>query len=179
MTGRNRMERQTGFMRNCTVVICVAAVTAAVVLFGYIARRHTYEIDEAVMDGAYEMTLAPHVQEMAKEMARRQEAALNNTVEIQINGMPQADGTSGRCNLMVGNPEGNIQDFRITVSLDENGQIIYRSQVLKPGERVAYAVLDQIPEPGKYSATAEFSVLDPETGAVVGAVDAGLLLTVE
>lgn len=154
-------------------------VAAVMIFFVCNDRSGVYEIDENAVEGAYEATVSPQVQELAREIAQQQEAALNSTVEIQINGAPRADAVTGRCNLMAGNPEGNAQDLRITVTLNEDGQIIYRSQVLKPGERAAYAVLDQIPEPGEYPATAEFSVLDPETGEAVGAVDAGLFLTVE
>lgn len=161
-----------------SVEILTAALLTAAALFVGLVQMRDYKLDQAAVDGAYEMTVPPEVQQMVQELARRREAALNSSVEIQINGEPQVDASSGRCGLLAGNPEGNNYDFRITIKLDGSGEIIYRSPVLKPGERVAYVTLNQIPEPGSHAATAEFAVLDPESGEAVGAVDAGILLIV-
>lgn len=161
------------------VLMLATTVLAIIALCAFVIRFGSYKQDEAAVDGAYEMTVAPEVREMAQELARRQEEALNSSVEIQINGEPKADAVTGRCNLMAGNPENNKQDLRITVTLDETGEIIYQSPVLKPGERIAYVTLERTLAPGEYAAVAEFAVLDSETGEAVGAVDAGVLLTVD
>lgn len=173
------MENDSGKGNIWPVLILATTVLVIITLCVFIKRFGSYKQDEAAVDGAYEMTVAPEVREMAQELARRQEEALNSSIEIQINGEPKADAVTGRCNLMAGNPEKNKRDLRITVTLDETSEIIYQSPVLKPGERMAYVMLDRTLAPGEYGATAEFAVLDSETGEAVGAVDAGVLLTVD
>lgn len=161
------------------MLMLATTVLVIITLCVFIKRFGSYKQDEAAVDGAYEMTVAPEVRDMAQELARYQEAALNSSVEIQINGEPKADAVTGRCNLMAGNPENNKRDLRIRVTLDETSEIIYQSPVIKPGERIAYVTLDRTLAPGEYGAIAEFAVLDSETGEAVGAVDAGVLLTVD
>lgn len=162
-----------------SVLILAIVVLAIIILCVFVKRFDSYKQDEAAVDGAYEMTVAPEVREVAQKLAQRQEEALNSSVEIQINGEPKSDAVTGRCNLMAGNPEKNKRDLRIRVTLDETSEIIYQSPVLKPGERIAYVTLDRTLTPGEYDATAEFAVLDSETGEDVGVVDAGILLTVD
>lgn len=158
-------------------VLTVILTTAVMIFFVRFGEGSVYELEEGAVDGHYEATISPQNRELLQEL-ERQQSYLNSTFEIQINGAPRADAASGRCGLMAANPEGNEQNVRITVTLDESGETIYQSPVLKPGERLAYVTLDWMPEPGEYAATAEFTVLDLETGTINGVVDAGILLTV-
>lgn len=153
-------------------------VVAAVLLVFLVSRVSSYEFEKSAVEGAYEATVSFEIQKLAQELARQQKAALNSALEIQINAEPAVDAGSGRCSLMLGNPEKNRQNLRVTLTLDEDGEILYQSPVLKPGERIAYVVLSRIPKPGEYPATAEFAALDADTGEAVGAVDAGVVLTV-
>lgn len=183
-SGRFQTGTKTEFRAGHGRWMAVAAVAAAILagaflLFLCFRKSKPYETDEAAMDSSYEMTISPEAQKMAEEVESRKEAAANSSVEIQINGEATVDAVTGRCNLMIGNPDVNERDFCITLTLDEDGSIIYQSPVIKPGSRIAYVTLDKKLESGEYTATAEFAVLDPESGAAVGAVDAGIRLLVE
>lgn len=127
-----------------------------------------YELDDTAQDGSYQL--------QAEQSA--QPESLGEPIHVFVNGEPKADKT-GRCSLMAGNPPENIWDLCVTVRLDESGEEVYRSKVLSPGEREAYVKLSPVPEPGRYRATAEFTVLDRESGEVSGTVDAGIIITVE
>lgn len=95
---------------------------------------------------------------------------------IQINARPEL--INGRCNLMIGNPVENKEDVKVSLSLDDTGAVIYQSGTLKPGQRKAYVNLETGLEPGEYPVTAVFHILDPESGAAAGEIEAGALLSV-
>lgn len=95
---------------------------------------------------------------------------------IQINARPELTG--GRCNLMIGNPGDNKENVQVSLLLDDTGEIIYESETLKPGQRNAYVKIDTKLQPGDYPVTAVFHILDPESGAAAGEIEAGAILTV-
>ena len=157
-------------------IVLLVVILATIVLFiglllGYFGHNISYEFESDAVKGTYELS--------SPSGAQVWESALNSSVEIEINGEPEADAVSGRCNLLAGNPKSNKQNFRVTVTMDSDGKTIYQSPVLKPGDRIAYVTLDKILKPGEYPVTAEFAVLNPETGENVGAVDAGVRITVQ
>lgn len=95
---------------------------------------------------------------------------------IQINARPEL--VNSRCNLMIGNPEENTDNIQVTLILDETGAVIYSSETLMPGQRKAYVTIDTGLQPGDYTITAVFHILDVENGAAVGEIEAGIILTV-
>lgn len=153
----------------------VTAVLLAVVLLAGCGRSYSFE--EQALDGSYVFPTDEYLKyQRADEQMK--EAASRSGIQIQINAEPEADRSSGRCNLMVGNPAENKDDLKVKLTLDESGALVYESPVLKPGERQAYVTLEVLPESGVYSATAEFLVLSDENGAQTGAVEAGVILSV-
>ena len=131
----------------------------------------TYRFSEDAVSGSYEMPVN-HIMENLQNMADV------SAIRIQINARPELDAYNGTCNLFAGNPSDNKQNMKVAVMLDETEEILYESELLTPGSRKAYVTFDQIPEAGEHAATAIFSVLDPESGEVIGAVDAGLVIMV-
>jgi hypothetical protein len=67
----------------------------------------------------------------------------------------------------------------VKLILDDSGEELFCSEILKPGERNAYVELEEVPEAGEHSATAVFMVCDPESLEQITEIDAGVLLTVE
>ena len=80
---------------------------------------------------------------------------------------------------MIANPVENPYKMTVKITLDESDKEVYASGILSPGDRIRYAELTDYLEKGDYPATAVFSVLDQETEEVVGAVKAGLVITVK
>ncbi len=95
---------------------------------------------------------------------------------IQINASPEVQGK--RCNLMIGNPADNESGTFVRLILDDTGEEIYCSEIMQPGERKAYIVLERPPEPGEYAATAVFCMVN-ESEELIGEVEAGVRLTVK
>ncbi len=98
---------------------------------------------------------------------------------IQVNSSPEVPSGSKRCNLMIGNPAENEQYVKVKLILDDTGEELFCSEILKPGERNAYVELEEVPEAGEHSATAIFMVCNPESKEQITEIEAGVLLSVE
>ncbi|WP_312444465.1 hypothetical protein [Lacrimispora sp.] len=98
---------------------------------------------------------------------------------IQVNASPTVSRGGKRCNLMIGNPTENEQYVKVKLILDDTGEELFCSDILKPGERNAYVDLEQVPEVGEHTATAVFMVYDPESMEQITEIEASVLLTVE
>jgi len=170
--GRDFKENR-GKKRVCRGVM--AALLAAVLLAGC---GRSYSFEEHALDGSYVFPTDEYLKYQGA-YGQMKEAASRSGIQIQINGEPEVDRSSGRCNLMVGNPAENKEDLKVKLTLDESGELVYETPVLKPGERQAYVTLEVLPEPGVYPATAEFLVLSAENGTQTGAVEAGVMLSVK
>lgn len=130
----------------------------------------SYTFDEHAASGSYSMPAQP-----GTELPQAKEFSLMTNARVT------ADAATGRANVMLGNPAENTRDCRVTLILDSTGEELYQTDVLAPGERVAYADLDTGPFDGKsgtYMATARFEILDEQTGEAIGTVEAGVSITV-
>jgi len=135
------------------------------------SRERAYQFAEEAKDGEYVLpTHAPAQSEDQKEPSY---------FMIQVNAGPTVSRSGKRCNLMIGNPSENEQYVKVKLILDDTGEELFCSDILKPGERNAYVELEQVPEAGEHTATAVFMVYDPETMEQMTEIDAGVLLTVE
>jgi len=153
------------------VLVALLAVLAAAGAWRYGSQKKTYQLAADAMEGRYVMP------EIAYRENRPQTAPSYFT--IQINASPVADQQSKRCNLMIGNPQENQEYARVRLVLDETGEELLYSALLKPGMRSAYVTLDRVPLPGEHPATAVFLLFEPDSMTQTSEIEAGVLLTVE
>lgn len=81
--------------------------------------------------------------------------------------------------FLIGNPEVNWQGMRVAVVLDDTGETIYTTKVLKPGETIEKVKLDKVLDRGIYSATAVISAIDLDTENEIGQVAAALKIRIK
>ena len=151
--------------KNKAACAALAAVTLA------LAGCGDYAFDESAVSGSYSLPA-----QTGAEAPQTREFSLMANADVTV------DRATGRANVLLGNPEQNTRNCRVTLVLDETGETLYQTDVLEPGEREAWAELDTEPfggEAGNYAATALFEILDEETGETIGTVEAGVTLTVE
>ena len=134
-------------------------------------RNKPYQFAEEAKEGRYELP------EIAYQ--ERERPIEPSYFRIQINAKPVVNKRTGRSNLMIGNSTDNKESVQVRLFLNESGEEIYCSEVLKPGERTAYGILSLIPDPGEYEVTAVFYILQPESTEISSEIEAELLLTVE
>lgn len=137
----------------CALVCCLMAACGG------------YQFDSAAESGSYAQA--------AGSMPQAQDFGL------MANASPLLDLSSGRANVMLGNPEENRQRCRVQLLLDATGEVLYETE-LAPGEREAYALLpvEAFSGAGEYAATAVFAILD-EAGSTRGSVEAAVRITAE
>lgn len=143
----------------------VAAILLVIVMFCTGCSR--YSFDREAMSGSYG-------QQSGQTTSSVQDFSLMVNAEVTV------DEATGRANVMLGNPKENTRLCRITLVLDETGEILYTTPVLNPGERIAYAELEmsgfENSEKNEYPATAFIDIINQETGETIGTVQAGVLL---
>lgn len=135
------------------------------------SKERAYPFAEEAKDGEY--VLPPHAP------AQNEDQKEPSYFMIQVNAGPTVSRSGKRCNLMIGNPTENEQYVKVKLILDDTGEELFCSDILKPGERNAYVELERVPEAGEHTATAVFMVYDSETMEQMTEIDAGVLLTVE
>lgn len=131
----------------------------------------SYTFDEAAQSGSY------------GEQAQQDQSTQVQDFALMINAVVTVDASTGKANVLMGNPAENIRLCKITLFLDETGEMLYSTPILSPGERVAYAELDrevinQMKE-GEHQATAFIDILDETTQETIGTLEAGVQLTLE
>ena len=151
------------------MVLLAALVAGGAWWYG--RQNKTYQLAEDAVDGRYVMPEIPGRQNRAKLEP--------SSFTIQINASPVAGQQSKRCNLMIGNSPENKEYARVRLVLDETGEELFYSELLKPGMRSAYVTLDRVPMPGEHPATAVFVLFEPDGMAQISEIEAGVLLTVE
>lgn len=135
------------------------------------SKESTYQFAEDAKDGEY--VLPTHVPGQSEDQKEP------SYFVIQVNAGPTVSRGGKRCNLMIGNPAENEQYVKVKLILDDTGEKLFCSEILKPGERNAYVELERVPEAGEHNATAVFMVYDPDSMEQMTEIDAGVLLTVE
>lgn len=82
-------------------------------------------------------------------------------------------------NLAIQNPPNNKQPVNVVVNLNGNGDKVYESGAINPGEEITEATLSKTLSPGTYDATATFNIYNPDTKKKQGQVKSILTLVVE
>lgn len=157
-------------------MLCLLSATAAFSFFAggnqlWDNKKKVYPLEEHVIDGGYQL---PEIA-FQEQMAQMEQSYFR----VQINARPVIDTYTGKCNLMMGNPGENENNVFVRLLMDETGTEIFRSEILKPGERSPYAVLDLVQEPGDYAVTAVFNILGEDDVNVIGEIEVAIIMTVE
>lgn len=110
--------------------------------------------------------------------------ALNSKVEegminISMNTSPVfADGRA-EGNLMIVNELVNTYPQKVELYRSDTNELIYTSDAVPVGSKIASDALDVVLEAGVYECTAMFHALDPETGAILGTAGAVITVTIQ
>jgi hypothetical protein len=113
-------------------------------------------------------------------MAALQAEADRGTVSVQINARPVFASGSSEGNLYIINPATNAFNMQVVITLDDNGEVIYRSEELKPNHFIDTDVLLRDLDAGIYPATALITCVDPaDPSRPINQASASLVITVE
>ena len=113
--------------------------------------------------------------------AMLQQAVDEKSVAFSIKYDPTFASGSAEGELKMESPGNNINYIFFTIALDETGELIYESGLLKPNSYI-YSDRLQTKEPlpkGTYPCSATVPLVDRETLGEIGSVQAALALTVQ
>lgn len=99
-------------------------------------------------------------------------------VAFTVNAAPVFDNGKAEGNLMLESPGNNINYIEFVISLDDTGEVIYRSGLLKPNQYIDKDKLLVDLDAGEYACTVDITLYDPETLDAKGMSQAGITVTV-
>ena len=70
--------------------------------------------------------------------------------------------------LMIENTTGNTCQMKVTLALQDTGEVIYTSPILSPDQHIEKDYLDVELEEGTYDVVATILALDPDSGETMG-----------
>lgn len=85
---------------------------------------------------------------------------------------------NGKMEMRIENNAANRYLMRVSIVLDETGEEVYTTDTIDPGYHIMEDALDKPLPAGQYPATAIFTALYPDTGAIVGTAGAQVTLYV-
>lgn len=112
------------------------------------------------------------------------QAELNRVVEegmFHISILPQihfADGTSPG-EMRAENTKANHYHMKISIALDDTGEVVYTSGGIKPGQGISEITLARDLPAGSYAATATFTAFEQESLQEIGQAAANITIVVE
>lgn len=155
------------------VAVLVAVVAVAIALGVYFAQgTKGFKFDSNAQAGQ-----APYKteEEIQAELDRIVEEGMFN---ISISTLIEFETGTSEGIAYIENVPGNRHHMQVTITLDETGEEVYKSDGIAPGNYVESITLSRDLDPGTYDATATFVAIDQETLEEVGRAAAKVQLVV-
>lgn len=109
--------------------------------------------------------------------SENEEPVPENVFLYRINSKPFYKTGISAGDVMIENPTGNSFDMQVDFELDSM-EVIYSSEVIKPGNHIAEAVLVTAMPAGEYSVSARIYAIDPDTQKVVDVITERITVTI-
>lgn len=154
------------------LILLLAAIVVACLLAFYMCDAESNR-DRNADFGQLEGKSNEEIQEM---LNRQVEEGMFN---ISIAGVVEFENGTSPGNWEIENVPGNRYLMQVTVTRDDNGEVIYESGIIDPNYHIQRAPLAYDLPAGNYDCTAVFSALDPETEEMVGQAGAKVAVVVK
>jgi hypothetical protein len=171
---KNRQNRQLGL-----IGLAAAVVIAVVVLVCFIVLRKNQSFrDDDFFDPAAKTGLLSNMSEgeIQSELDR---VVDDGMLDISIASGITFENSKAKGQADIYNSKANNYIVKVTMTLDENGEKVYESKGIKPGEQIQYIKLGKRLGAGEYPATAMFSAYTQDTHQIVGVAGAHIMLYIE
>ena len=150
-----RTTKKKSILLPVIIAICLIMAVLAAVWF-FVLRDQGYERYEFDTDA-----IAGRIQTMTEEEIQEE---LNRVVEegmfnISIASAIVFESPTGEGEARIENVAANNYHMQVDITLDETGETIYSSKLIKPGYSIPNIKLSKRLEPGRYEATAMFSAI--------------------
>ncbi len=171
--GQNQSKVKEGGSSRLIIIIGAVIIFLLVAVIVILLLRKTPEPEQAVSNDESRKVAGSSRLVLDKESASNIMDEMRQEVE---EGMFEcnmsmtwtfADGTSESKDAIVVNSNNNSYPFYFDVTLDGTNELIYSSPVVPVGSQLTNFKLDKDLDPGEYSATVMYSLLQDEESQVV------------
>lgn len=135
-------------------------------------NKEPYWFDNLAKDGILEGRTPNEIQSLLNQVV--EEGMFN----ISINPDPIFENGKAEGNIAIENIPANHYYTKVLITLNETGEVIFKSGGLKPGQYIEKIKLDKNLKKGDYPATAVFEITYPETLETIGSVAADITIHV-
>lgn len=166
-----KTKRRTGLIIVLALILLLAvAGTAVYFLFLRDTGYERYEFDTDAIAGRIQTMTEEEIQ---AELNRIVEEGMFNIsiASAIIFENPEAEGEA-----RIENIEANLYHMQVDIFLDDTGEKVYSSKLIKPGFSIEKIKLDKELEPGEYEATAIFSAITQQEMQLFGTAGAQIKL---
>ena len=131
-----------------------------------------YQFDTAAMEGRIQTMTEEEIQQ---ELNRVVEEGMFN---ISIASSIVFESPTAQGQARIENVPSNRYHMQVTIALDETGETVYASNLIRPGYSIEYITLNRQLPPGEYNATAVFSAITQQEMQLFGQAAAQIKLYV-
>lgn len=161
--------------KSVVIIILVLLLLAAGVLGWFLYQNMSQE--DVMEPNAVIGTMPGKTREQIE--AELNQKVSEKEVAFSINASPVFETGDAAGNILFENPQSNGKRTRVEITLDDTGELIYKSGLLDPGSYVPEAKLLTDLEPGNYTCTATIYAYRIDDDSFIGKVAAGLTLVVQ
>lgn len=137
----------------CTAIVLVVVVIAGVIIYNLLKK----DDNSLVINKSNAAKVKKQVEQSVKEGAYN--VKMNTIWNFK-------DGKSASTDAYVANPDKNTHSVYIEVTLNDTGEKIYTSPVIKVGSELGQLVLDKDLKAGTYNATCTYKLLSKDESKI-------------
>jgi hypothetical protein len=160
------------------IVMLTGIAVAGCILVGILSRKNAAFLEGDIYDPAAEAGILSDMPEQ-EIRDRLDQAVEEGMLDISIaSGITFQNWKSGG-QADICNAETNRYLVKTAITLEDNGETVYESEKIPPGEMISTIQLNQKLNAGEYPATAVFTAYTQDTRQIVGVTGARIILYVE
>jgi len=172
---RRRRKRRRVFIILAVILFLLLVVGAALVIWAQSQSQRDferYQFDTSAMEGRIQTMTEAEIQQ---ELNRVVEEGMFN-ISIASSVVFENPEASGQARIE--NVAANRYHMQVDITLDDTGETVYSSQLIRPGYSIEHIKLKRPLPPGEYAATAVFSAITQQEMQLFGQAAAQIKLYV-
>lgn len=162
-------KRQRKLVILLTGIIGVAIITGVILVM---ASHNGWELDNSAARGGRDGMTQEEILEELQQMTD------DSRFRVKINQYPSMKKDTGATNVLIQNSVENNMNKKV-IYYDENGEVVYETYELYPGDDILSAVIPGEWKEGQYNLTAVIIAIDKELDEELIVTEMDIVLTVK
>ena len=155
-------------LKKKSVIICAIVLLMLMICFIKIIIDENSFFDKNAVDGY------PSNKTAEKIKADEERVIEDGSYHMEIAAIVLFKDADGYGIINIENIKANHYYATVEITLDDTGEVIYKSKGIKPGQYIEKIKLKKKLDDGEYNATAMFTAYDQKTLETIGQVGAGI-----